>query len=259
MSDIKAAHKKMWASGDYFVVSIHVQWVSELLCESVNLRAGQKVLDIACGNGNTSLSAARRGCKVTGVDLTPELLQIARERATAERLSIDFQEGDAEELNFDDEAFDCVLSTFGIMFVPNRDKATDELLRILKPGGRIGLANWAAQTNVEFAPIIASYTAEPPPNPWTTEDGLRGIFNDRVRDLNVTSKKIHYRFASATDFIDAMTMRFGPWKNLMASLEEDAAANLRNDLISEVDRHNISGDLTLILPLDYLEIVAVKN
>lgn len=259
MSDIKAAHKKLWASGDYFVVSNHLQWVSEVLCESVNLRAGQNVLDIACGNGNTALSAARRGCKVTGIDLTPELLQIARERATAERLSIDFQQGDAEEMNFDDEMFGSVLSTFGIMFVPDRDKATDELLRVLKPGGTIGLANWAVQTDVQFAPIIASYTSEPPPNPWTTEDGLRGIFDDRVRDLSVTGKKIHYRFASAPDFVDAMTMRFGPWKNLMASLEEDAAANLRNDLISEADCHNVSRDPTLILPLDYLEIVAIKN
>lgn len=259
MSDIKAMHKKLWSIGDYFVVSQHLQWVSEVLCEAVDLHASYQVLDIACGNGNTSLAAARRGSQVTGTDLTPAMLELARERAKAEGLSIEFREADAEHLPFDDGKFDIVLSTFGVMFVPDREKTVAEMLRVLKPGGKLGLANWSSNTDVGFSSIIANYTAPAPYNPWSDEEGLDQLLGNGTSDISIHRKKITYRFSSASDFIESMCQRFGPWKNLVESLEIDTALSLKRDLTKETQKHNQSGDSTLVLPLDYLEIIAVKK
>jgi ubiquinone/menaquinone biosynthesis C-methylase UbiE len=257
--DVKAQHSTMWASGDYNVVSHQLQIVSELLCETVDVHAGTAVLDIACGNGNTSLSAARRGCRVTGIDLTPELLEQGRRRAAAEHLNIDFQEGDAESLPFDDVSFDTVLSTFGIMFVPDRRKALSEMLRVLKPGGKIGLANWWSGTALAHRAIIARYSTAPPPNPWTNEDGIRELFDDTVSSLSARVQQVIYRSPSVSHYVEGRRQRFAPCQKVFASLTPDAAENLKQELIAEFAKHNRSGDETLVLPMDYLEVVAVKR
>jgi ubiquinone/menaquinone biosynthesis C-methylase UbiE len=190
LNDVKAQHRALWASGDYTVVSHHLQMVSEVLCEAVDVHAGTAVLDIACGNGNTALAAARRGCRVIGIDLTPALLEQGRQRAAAERLAIDFQEGDAEHLTFDAATFNTVLSTFGIMFVPDRTQALREMLRVLKPGGKIGLANWWSGTARAHTAILAKYSSAPPPNPWTQEEGVRTLFGETVRTLSIRVQQV---------------------------------------------------------------------
>jgi ubiquinone/menaquinone biosynthesis C-methylase UbiE len=258
---VKAQHRALWASGDYTVVSHHLQMVSEVLCEAVDVHAGTAVLDIACGNGNTALAAARRGCCVTGIDLTPPLLEQARQRAAAERLTIDFQEGDAEQLPFETATFDTVLSTFGIMFVPDRTRALQEMLRVLKPGGKIGLANWwseSARSQAQTA-IMAQYAAAPPPNPWTQADGVRELFGETVHTLTTRVQQVMYRFPSAAQFVEEMRQRFPSWRRVFAPLTPETAAQLAQELMTESAKHNRSGNESLVLPMEYLEVVAVQR
>ncbi|HEU0292248.1 MAG TPA: class I SAM-dependent methyltransferase [Anaerolineales bacterium] len=250
--DMKTSAKQIWASGDCFVTSRHWQWVSEVLCEALDLRATYHTLDIATGNGNTALSAARRGCTVTAIDLTPELLDYARRRAIAEHLQIDFREEDAENLSFEDDSFDVVLATFGIISM----SALGEMFRVLKPGGKIGLANWRSDTAIRINDVFARYVPASPPVPWTNEEGLRELFGDAFRSLTITPKQFFYRFPSATDYVEKRFAGFGPWKDILTSLASDAAENLKGDLIAEVEKYNISGDETLVLPQDYLQIIA---
>jgi len=257
--DGKAQHRDLWASGDYTVVSHHLQMVSEVLCEAVDVHAGTAVLDIACGTGNTALAAARRGCRVTGIDLTPTMLEQARQRAAAERLAIAFQEGDAEHLPFEAATFDTVLSTFGIMFVPDRTQALQEMLRVLTPGGTIGLANWWSGTARAHTAILAQYSSAPPPNPWTQEEGVRALFGETVHPLTIRVQQVMYRFPSAAAYVEAMRKRFPSWCRVFAPLAPEATAQLTQALIAESEKHNRSGDETLVLPMDYLEVVAVKR
>jgi SAM-dependent methyltransferase len=261
--DGKANPKKSWKGGDYFVSSHHLQWVSELLCESLDLHAATRALDIACGNGNASLSAARRGCDVTGIDLASELLGQASERSSSEHVHIHFLVGDAEYLPCDDVSFDVVLSTFGIMFAPDRKKAVSELLRVLKPGGKFGLANWWSNTDVRISEIFAKYAppspSDPAPNPWTNEAGLRALFGETVDSLKIEPKQVMYRFSSSAAYADAMLTRYPPWKRFADSLKPEAVEKLKRDLIDEVKRHNRSGDKTLVSPRDYLQITGTKR
>jgi SAM-dependent methyltransferase len=142
LTTVKERQHKVWSSGDYGKVGVSLVVIGELLCEAVDVRSGQKVLDVATGSGNTAISAARRFCKATGIDYVPDLIEQARERAAAEGLDVAFEVGDAENLPYPDASFDVVLSTLGVMFTPDQHKAARELLRVCKPGGKIGLANW---------------------------------------------------------------------------------------------------------------------
>ncbi|MGB7874539.1 MAG: class I SAM-dependent methyltransferase [Anaerolineales bacterium] len=259
----KKSPKRGWIGGDYFVASHHLQWVSEVLCEAMDLHATERVLDIACGNGNASISAARRGCRVTGIDLAWELLGQADERSKAEHVDIRFLEGDAENLPFADASFDAILSTFGVMFAPDRQQAVSELLRVLKADGEIGLATWWSNTEVRISDVFSRYTPplspEPPLNPWTNEAGLRTLFGDRLSELSIMPMQVMYRFPSPDAYADAMLTRYPPWKRIADSLEPDAVENLKSDLIEEVNRHNRSGDETLVSPRDYLQIIGTKS
>ena len=190
LAAIKARQQQTWATGDFAVVGSLITIVSEQLCEAVDLRAGWVVLDVATGSGNTALAAARRFCEVTGVDFVPALLERGRERAAAERLPVTFLEGDAEALPFPDAAFDAVLSTFGVMFAPNQERAAAELLRVCRPGGKIGLANWtpdglAAEHFRTVGRHVPPPPGLPPPTRWGTEAGLRELFGDRISALRV--------------------------------------------------------------------------
>ena len=252
-----------WAGGDYFVSSHHLQWVSEALCEAMDLHATNRTLDIACGNGNAALSAARRGCRVTGIDLVLDLLLQAGERARAEHVEIDFLIADAETLPFGEAAFDVVLSTFGVMFAPDSRRAASELLRVLKPGGKFGLATWWSDTDVRIDEVFARYASPPspdsPPNLWTNEEGLRSLLGDKVSSLTLLSKQVMYRFASSAAYADAMLTRYPPRKRFADSLEPVKVENLKRDLIEEVERHNRSGDDSLVSPRDYLQIIGIKR
>ncbi len=259
----KGGPKQAWKGGDYFISSRHLQWVSETLCEAMDVHAADRVLDIACGNGNASLSAARRGCHVTGIDIARELLEQAGERARAEHVDPEFLVGDAERLPFDESSFDVILSTFGVMFAPDRQRALSELLRVLKPGGKIGLATWWSNTDVRISEVFARYQSpaltELPPNPWTSEEGLQGLFRDALGSLHITPMQVMYRFATPAAYADAMLARYPPWKRFADSLEPGNFEKLKRDLIKEVVRHNRSGDETLVSPRDYLQIIGVKK
>jgi len=241
----KGKPSQAWMGGDYFVASRHLQWVSEALCKAMDVHAADRVLDIACGNGNASLSAARRGCHVTGIDIAQELLELARERSRTEHVDPVFLVADAENLPFDPASFDVILSTFGVMFAPDRRKALSELLRVLKPGGKIGLATWWSNTDVRINEVFARYQppvlTEPPPNPWTSEEGLRDLFGDALASLRIRPLQVMYRFATPAAYADVMLARYPPWKRFTSSLEPETVEDLKHDLTEEVMRHNRSG------------------
>jgi SAM-dependent methyltransferase len=222
------------------------------------------VLDVATGTGNTALAAARRFCDVTGVDYVPSLMERARERAAADRLKVTWQEGDAEKLPFPDRSFDYVLSTFGVMFAPDQSRAAGELLRVCRPGGKIGLANWIPESYAgEMFRLIAKYLPPPPqlkpPTRWGTEDGLRELFGDGIADLRTARRSVIWRFPSPQYWLDYFRTYFGPTKRTFEALDAGMQAQLAQDMLQLIGRHNRSGDETLVMAGEYLEVVAARK
>jgi SAM-dependent methyltransferase len=264
LATIKGRQQKAWSSGDYGKVGVTLLIMGEQLAEAVDLRAGQRVLDVACGNGNASLAAARRFCDVTGIDYVPMLLDEARKRAEAEGLGVDFREGDAEQLPFEDASFDVVLSTLGVMFAPDQEKAANELLRVCKPGGTIGMANWAPDSYVgELFKSIGKHVPPPPglkpPFRWGTEEGLQELLGEGIGSLQTRRRSLVWRFSSARHHVEFMRDYYGPLNKAFGTLDEGGQEALSGDLISLVDRHNRSGDETAVWPADYLEVVAARR
>jgi len=238
--------------------------MGELLAEAVDLHPGQRVLDVACGNGNASLAAARRFCEVVGIDYVPMLLDEARERAKAEGLPVDFREGDAEDLPFEDASFDVVLSTLGVMFAPNQQKAAAELLRVCKPGGKIGMASWVPDGYIgDLFRTMGKYVPPPPglkpPFRWGTEDGLDELLGESVASLQTRRRSLVWRFPSARHHVGFMLDFYGPLNKAFGTLEEEQQEAFEDDLISLVERYNRSEDGTAVWHADYLEVVATKH
>ena len=261
---IKQRQQQTWSAGSYAMVGNRLVIMGELLCEAVDLRAGQKVLDVATGSGNAALSAARRFCETTGVDYVPELIEEARRRAEAERLEVSFEVGDAENLPYPDGSFDVVLSTIGVMFAPNQEKAAGELLRVCRPGGKIGLANWTPDGWAgEFFRTVGKHLPAPPgiqpPPLWGTEERLRELFGEEVTSLEVTRRSYLLRYPSAKRFIEHYRAYFGPIRKTFESLDEAGQESLAQDLEELLGRWNTSGDGTLVVPSEYLEVVAVRR
>jgi SAM-dependent methyltransferase len=261
--ELKAGPRQAWTAGDYALIGSRLVIVSELLCEAVDLRANHRVLDVATGHGNTALAAARRGCNVTGVDLAPALLEQARQRAAAEHLHVHFQEGDAEGLPFPDGVFDVVLSTFGVSFASDQERAAQELLRVCRSGGKIGLADWTPTgANVAESRVFDRYFPPAPGSPrnlWGTEEGLRDLLGDRVASLQVAPRSVLYRFHSVEAYVDTLRASLGPVMQCVESLTADQRKGLIRDLVEALGSFNRSGDETLVLPFDYLEIVATRR
>jgi ubiquinone/menaquinone biosynthesis C-methylase UbiE len=261
---IKARQQQTWAQGDYMLMSADLVLVSELLCETIDLRAGQTVLDVATGSGNTALAAARRRCDVIGIDYAPSMLVLGQARAAAERLPVTFRDGDAEQLPFADATFDVVLSTFGVMFAPDQAQAARELLRVCRPGGKIGLASWTPESFPgAFRQVMAQYLPPPPgvPSPvrWGTEAGLRELFGTGVISLQVTQRTIAQRYRSAQHCVEHLRTNFGPVVAAFAALDAERQAQLMRDMVEDAQRFNRSGDETFVAPCDYLEAVAIKR
>ncbi|HEX2689913.1 MAG TPA: class I SAM-dependent methyltransferase [Kofleriaceae bacterium] len=262
---IKTRQQGLWATGNYAVVGTTLQIVGETLCEALDLRAGSRVLDVAAGNGNVSLAAARRCAEVTSTDYVPSLLEAGRKRAEAEGLVIQFQEADAENLPFPDGSFDVVVSTFGVMFAPNQAKAAAELVRVCRPGGKIGLANWTPESFVSgMFKIIGKYAPPPagvkPPALWGTRPQLEEFFGG-VGTLQINNRTFTLRYLSSQHLVDVFRTYFGPINKLAEALSaepEKQAAFLR-DLAESMERDNRSGDGTLVLPSEYLEVVIEKK
>lgn len=260
---IKGKQQQTWAAGDFAAVATTLVVVSELLCEAADLHAGERVLDVATGSGNTAIAAARRFCDVAGVDYVPALLERARERATAERLAIEFREGDAEAIPYPDASFDVVLSTFGTMFAPDQEQAARELLRVCRPGGRIGMANWTPEgfigemfrTTGRFVPPPAGLM---PPVLWGTEARLRALFGDGIASLTLTRRLYTFRYPSGEHWLEFFRTYYGPTLKAFEALDAGGRQRLAADLLDLARRHNQATDGTLAVPAEYAEVIAVK-
>jgi SAM-dependent methyltransferase len=264
LTAIKQRQQQIWASGDFAMVATGTLIVGELLCESLDVRSGQQVLDVATGSGNTALAAARRWGEVTGIDFVPALLERARERAACERLPITFQEGDAESIPFADASFDVVLSTFGAIFAPDQEKVASELLRVCRPSGKIGMANWTPDSFVaETQRISARYVPPPPelksPLLWGTEARLRELFGEDIRSLQLARRSFVFRYRSEQHWLEFHRSYLGPARQVYLSLDTTRQESLAQDLREVVRRFNRSGDETVVVPSDYLEVVAIRR
>jgi ubiquinone/menaquinone biosynthesis C-methylase UbiE len=264
-SAIKTRQKAAWASGDYAVVGTTLQIVGETLCEAVDLHAGERVLDVAAGNGNATLAAARRWCEVASTDYVPALLERGRERAAAERLhGIDFREADAEALPYDDASFDAVLSTFGCMFAPNAPRVAAELLRVCRPGGRIGMANWTPEGFVgQIFKTIGQHVPPPAgigsPALWGTRGRIAELFEAQASHIATEPRQFVFRYRSAEHMLEVFRSYYGPVLTAFAALETDGQRALAEELAALMGRFNRAGDGSLVIPSDYLEVVVTRR
>lgn len=261
---IKTAQRAAWGAGDFAVVARHTVFPAELLCEAVDLRAGQRVLDVATGSGNAALSAARRGADVVGVDYVPSLLVRGRQRAAAEQVAVEFREGDCEALPFPDNAFDVVLSLFGAMFAPDQQRAADELLRVTRPGGKIANASWTPDGFWGRAfglksRFIAPPAGVTPPTAWGTIERLRGLFGGRVTIEKVTRRTTDFRYVSADDWLSFFRTYFGPMLKTFEQLDADQGLAFARALKELAGEYNRAKDGTLVIPGEYLEVVLTKR
>lgn len=264
LAALKTRQQGTWASGDYAVVGTTLQIVGEQLRESLDVRAGQKVLDVAAGNGNASLAAARRWCDVVSTDYVPALLGRARERAAAERLKIEFQEADAEALPFPDGGFDAVVSTFGVMFTPDQDKAAAELARVCRSGGKIGLANWTPDGFIgQVFKTIGKHLPPPAgvksPALWGTRARIEEMFGPHASSIQAEPRNFVFRYRSPEHWLQVFKTYYGPLLKAFGALEPAAQAALTNDLMVQIDRFNRSGDTAMVVPSEYLEIVVTRR
>jgi ubiquinone/menaquinone biosynthesis C-methylase UbiE len=260
LTAVKTRQQGTWSSGDYAVVGTTLQIVGEQLCEALDLRSNQKVLDVAAGNGNVSLAAARRWCEVVATDYVPALLARAQERAEADRLAIAFREADAEALPFADGSFDVVVSTFGVMFTPKQDRAAGELVRVCQPGGKIGLANWTPDGFVgQLFKTIGQHVAPPPgvksPALWGTRARMIELFEPHAASIETSRRDFLFRYRSPEHWVDVFRTCYGPTLKTFAALEPAGQAALHRDLIALIGRFNRSGDSTMVVPSEYLEVV----
>jgi ubiquinone/menaquinone biosynthesis C-methylase UbiE len=264
LAAIKARQQGAWSSGDYAVVGTTLQIVGEELCEAIDLRSSSKVLDVAAGNGNVTLAAARRWCEVTSTDYVPALLERGRERAAAERLVIDFRQADAEALPFPDASFDVVVSTFGVMFTADQDKAAIELLRVCKPGGKVGLANWTPEGFVGRLFKTLGKHLPPPagvksPALWGTRARLNEMFGAQASEINAEPRTFVFRYRSPQHWLDVFKTFYGPMLKAFAALNANAQAALTRDVLALVDEFYRAGDGTMAVPSEYLEVVITKR
>ncbi|HEY2187513.1 MAG TPA: class I SAM-dependent methyltransferase [Caldimonas sp.] len=256
---LKGRQQAAWASGDYAVIGTTLQIVGESLAEACDLRTDERVLDVAAGNGNATLAAARRGCRVTSTDYVAALLDRGAERAAAERLEVKFQQADVEALPFADASFDAVVSTFGVMFAPDHAKSAAEMTRVCRPGGRIGLANWTPDGFIgQLFKTLGKHIAPPPgvqsPALWGTEAHLLTLFGKDAA-IAVTKRTFNFRYRSAAHFIDVFRTWYGPVHKAFAALPGDKGEALAHDLTALLHGANRAGPQSLVVPSEYLEIV----
>jgi ubiquinone/menaquinone biosynthesis C-methylase UbiE len=259
---IKSRQQATWSAGDYAVIGITLQLVGERLCEAVDLRAGERVIDVAAGNGNATLAAARRFAEVTSTDYVDALLGRGRERAAAERLPVTFKQADAEALPFADGCFDVALSTFGVMFTPNQEMAAAELARVVRKGGRIGLANWTPDGFIgQLFKLIGKHVAPPAgiksPALWGTEGRLGELFSGH--QVKASKQIFSFRYKSASHWLDVFKTYYGPTNRAFAMLDVAGQAALEADIMDLLERMNRGGRDSLVVPGEYLEIVVTTR
>ena len=260
LAAVKTRQQAAWSTGNYAVVGTTLQIVGEQLCESLDLRSGATVLDVAAGNGNASLAAARRWCDVTSTDYVASLLDSGKARAAAEGLPITFEVADAEKLPFADASFDVVVSTFGVMFTPDQPQAAKEMLRVCRPGGKIGLANWTPDSFIgQLFKIIGRYV--PPalgvmsPSLWGTKARIEELFGSGARVLRTTTREFVFRYRSDVHWLEVFRTFYGPMHRTFAALDAEKQAAFTEDILTLMAAGNRATDGTLVLPSAYLEVV----
>lgn len=259
--------RSIWSSGDFARIGARTVLAGELLCRSLEVHAGERVLDVAAGSGSTAIASARRGAWATATDFVPALLETAAIRAEAEGLPLETVVADAQDLPFEDGSFDVVVSTFGVMFAPDRQQAADELLRVCRPGGRIGLANWTpagliggyGAVSARHVPPPTGAPALPSPLEWGTVAGLQALFGDRVTKLRATLQTTDLCAESARALVEYNRTWFGPTRVAFAQLDDAGAERFVVDLAAELERFNRATDGTLVAEAEYLEVVAVRS
>ncbi len=261
---LKARQHGAWSSGDYAVIGATLQIVGEELCEALDLRAGQRVLDVAAGNGNATLAAARRWCNVVSSDYVGALLERGRTRASADGLSVEFREADAEALPFDEASFDAVLSTFGVMFTPNQDRAAAELIRVCRHGGKIGLANWTPEGFIgQLFKTIGKHVPPPAgarsPALWGTEARIKEMFGASASHIRAERQNFTFRYRSPEHFVELFRTYYGPMLKAFAALDATGQEALKRDIVALIKSRNRSGDSTRVVPGEYLEIVITRR
>ncbi len=261
-AEIKARQQAVWASGDYAAIGATLQITGELICEGADVRAGQRVLDVAAGNGNATLAAARRGADVTSTDYVPALLERGRRRAEADGLTIAFKEADVEALPFADASFERVLSTFGAMFAPDHAQTAREMLRVCTPGGKIGVASWTPQGFIgQYFKVTSTHVPPMPgvksPLLWGTDAHIRDIFPGVAR-IEHTTRHFLFKYRSPEHFVETFRAYYGPTLRAFASLDRARQEALSADLIALLRRMNVSGSDDLVVPGEYLETVITK-
>jgi SAM-dependent methyltransferase len=257
---IKERQRVAWETGDYSMIGTTLQIVSEELCEQADLRAGSKVLDVCTGSGNTAIAAARRWCQVTGIDYAPQLLAQARERAQADRLNINFQNADAENIPFEDGGFDVVMSTFGVAFAPHQEQAAAELLRVCRRGGKIALANWGPGDFIaEIFRVSAAYAPPPPgiqsPLRWGDIEPLTSLLGSGSELVSSEVRPVNYRYESATHFVNHLRQFYGPTIKAFEAAGAEKEGTFHQELVNVCHRYNASGDNSMIVPAKYLAAV----
>jgi SAM-dependent methyltransferase len=261
---IKQKQQATWASGDFAVIGTTLQIVGESLAEAADVRAGDRVLDVAAGNGNATLAAARRFAAVTSTDYVPALLEKGAARAAAEGLDVQFRYADAEDLPFDDGTFDVVLSTFGAMFTPEHMRPAREMLRVVRSGGRIGLANWTPEGFIgQLFKIVGAYLPPPTglksPALWGTEPHIVELFGAQSADIRTERKHFNFRYRSTAHWVQVFRDYYGPTHKVFAALDGERRQSFEADVVALLERLNVGGRHSLVVPGEYLEVVITKR
>jgi SAM-dependent methyltransferase len=260
---IKTRQQATWSSGDFAVIGTTLQIVGETLAEAVNVCAGERVLDVAAGNGNATLAAARRFAEVTSTDYVPALLEKGAQRAVAEGLHVTFQVADAEALPFDNDVYDVVLSTFGAMFTPDHTRPAREMLRVVRHGGRIGLANWTPEGFIgRLFRVIGAYLPPPAglksPALWGTEQHMAELFGPQASDIACVRRNFNFRYCSSSHWVRIFRTFYGPTLKAFEALDPATQGELERDIIELLERFNVGGSDSLVVPSEYLEVVITK-
>jgi ubiquinone/menaquinone biosynthesis C-methylase UbiE len=261
---IKQRQQATWASGDFAVIGTTLQIVGESIAEAADVRAGERVLDVAAGNGNATLAAARRFARVTSTDYVPALLEKGRDRARAEGLDVQFKVADAEDLPFADGSFDVVLSTFGAMFTPDHRNVASEMLRVLRGSGRVGIANWTPDGFIgRLFKVIGAHVPPPAglqsPALWGTESHIVELFGTQAAQIRCERKHFNFRYRSAAHWVQVFRDYYGPTLKAFAALDAAGKQALERDITALLEQMNIGGEASLVVPAEYLEVVITKR
>jgi SAM-dependent methyltransferase len=264
LTQIKRRQQQMWASGDFHAVAMLIQPVADILCSSVDIQAGWRVLDVACGSGNAAIAAARMGADVVGMDYVPSLLARGRRRIEAEGLDVELIEGDAEAIPLPDASFDAVVSVFGSMFAPNHRQAAAELVRMTRPAGRIGLATWTPDGFIgEMLKVVAGHVPPPAgvssPLLWGSKAYVSDLLGDSISALACTEQTFTFRFRSAETFVDYFRTFYGPTLKAFEAVGEEGRDALFADLVYLVRRHAGTATGPVAIPATWLETVAIRS